>query len=163
MSRSHRVGVIVIVLVLAACGGDDSSDPTGTTAVPTTQDANGGDGGSDGGSGGGGGSGDAGSATVTVSTGTYELQLEEPCLISGIGIGAIASSGEATLSVAGIPGATNVGLELASGELWFAAAAPVEIDDTTMSYNGPAIGPETSDDTISIQVFCDELMDVPGG
>ena len=88
MSRSHRVGVIVIVLVLAACGGDDSSDPTGTTAVPTTQDADGGDGGSDGGSGGGGGSGDAGAATVTVwaATGGIDDRISVP------GIGGTSAS-----------------------------------------------------------------------
>ena len=162
MSRSHLIGMIVIALVLAACGGNDSSDPTGTSAVPTTQDADGGAGGSDGDDDEGG-SGDAGSATVTVSDGTYELQIEEPCLISEIGIGVIAGSDEATLTVAGVEGAANVGFELPSGELWLAAAAPIVIDGTAMSYSGPAIGPETSDDTISLQVFCDELVAVPGG
>ena len=72
------------------------------------------------------------------------------------------SSDEATLSIAGPQEIAVVGFELSSGDAWFAAAADVTIDGTTLSYSGPAMGPET-ESTISVQVFCDEVVTMPGG
>jgi hypothetical protein len=149
----------MIALTLTACGGDDGSVPTGTSAVPTTQDgAAAGSGGEDNG----GTLGGAGTATVTVSEGTFVLQVEEACLISDIGIGAVASSDEASLSLAGVEGAVNVGFELTSGDLWLVAAANIAVDGSTMSYSGPAFGP-SGDTVIDLEVVCDELLSVPGG
>jgi hypothetical protein len=98
--------------------------------------------------------GDYGTATVTVSAGTYELQLEEACVISEVGIGAIARSDEASLLIAGPQEIAVVTLQLSSGEMWSAAAANVAIDGTTMSYSGPAMAPPEEDSTISVEVVC---------
>jgi hypothetical protein len=155
------VGALLISVILTACGDDDSTVPTETSAVTTTQADGGGDGGSgngeDGGTAGG-----FGTATVTVSAGSYELQVEEVCVISDVGIGAVASSDEASLLIAGPQEIAVVTVELPSGELWSAAAAEVVIEGTTMSYSGPAMGPE-ADSTISVQVFCDDAVTGPGG
>jgi hypothetical protein len=176
MPIHHRIVLVLSAVVLAglglaACGGDDdgsdatetddSAEPSQSSGVPTTQDGDGD--GDDEGSDGGDSGGAPGSATVTVSAGTFELQLEEACLISDIGIGAVASSDDASLTLAGIEGAVNVGFELSSGDLWIVAAADVVIDGSTLSYSGPASGVDEPDSTISLQVSCDELMSVPGG
>ena len=55
-----------------------------------------------------------------------------------------------------------VTVELASGEVWSAAAADVTIDGNTMSYSGPAMGPGT-DSTIDVQVLCSEMITGLGG
>ena len=154
------VGALLMAVIVTACGGDDSTDPIETPNVPTTQNGGGGDGGSGGGAGEET-SGGAGTATVTVSAGTFELQLEEACLISDIGISALASSDEAFLMIAGPQEIAVVTVELSSGDLWSAAAAAVVIDGTTMSYSGPAMGPGT-DSTISVEVFCDSGVTGPG-
>jgi hypothetical protein len=151
-----------MAVIVTACGDDDSTVPIETPVVPTTQNGGGGDGGSGGGEGGGT-SGGAGTATVTVSAGTFELQVEEDsCIISDVGIGAIASSDEASLFIAGPQELAVVTVELSSGDLWSAAAAAVVIDGTTMSYSGPAMGPG-ADSTISVEVFCNEVVTGPGG
>ena len=148
------LGALLMVVFVTACGDSDSTVATETPAAPTTQDGGGGDGGSGGGEDGGT-SGGFGTATVTVSSDMYELQVDEACVISDFGIGAIASSAEASLLIAGPEEIAVVTFELSSGEMWSAAAADVVIDGTTMSYSGPAMGPE-ADSTISVQVFCDE-------
>jgi hypothetical protein len=145
-------GALLFSVIVTACGGDDGSGPTETPVVSTAQN-----GGVDGGSGGGedgATAGGFGSATVTVSAGTYELQLEEACVISEVGIGAIASSDKASLLIAGPQEIAVVTLELSSGEMWSAAAANVVIDGTNMSYSGPAMAPPEEDSTISVQVVC---------
>ena len=149
------IGALLIAVLVTACSDDDGNAPAETSAVSTTQNGgevdegsgNGGDGGAAGG---------FGTATVTVPAGTYELQVEEACVISDVGIGAMASSNEASLFIAGPQEIAVVTVELPSGELWSAAAANVVIEGTTMSYDGPAMGPG-ADATISVQVFCEGL------
>lgn len=164
-------GVLLIAIISTGCGGDDSSVTSGTPVVPTTQAGGGGSGGEgDGGSGGGdsgGSSGGYGTATVTVSAGTFELQVEEACLISDIGIGAVASSGDTMLTLAGIPGFVTVGFETSPDDIWLVAPTGVVIDGTTMSYSGTAsvlaAGVQAEDSPIDVELICDELVPVPGG
>ncbi len=159
-------GVLLIAVISTACGGDDSTVTTGTPVVPTTQAGAGGDGGSGGGDGGGT-SGGYGTATVTVSAGTFELQVEEACMISDIGIGAVASSGDKLLTLTGIPGFVAVGFETSPDDVWLVAPTDVVIDGTTMSYSGTAdvlaAGVQAEDSPIDVEVFCDEVVPVPGG
>jgi hypothetical protein len=143
-----------MAVIVTACGDDGSTDPIETPIVSTTQSGGGGDEGSEGAEDGATSEG-AGTATVTVPAGTFELQVEEgSCVISEVGIGVVASSDEATLLIAGPQEIAVVTVELSSGDLWSAAAAAVLIDGATMSYSGPAMGPG-ADSTISIEVFCD--------
>ena len=129
--------VLLIAVISTGCGGDDGSATTVTPAVPTTQAGGGGDGGSGGGDDGGT-SGGYGTATVTVSAGTFELQLEEACMVSDNGIGAVASSGDTSLMLAGIPGFVSVGFETSPDDVWVVPPSDVVIDGTTMSYSGAA-------------------------
>ena len=157
-TRAPLIGllaIVVLTIAVTACGDDATATPTSAPVVTTSQDDAGGDGGTT--------SGGSGTATVTVSAGTFELEVEEACVISDIGIGAIASSAEASLFIAGPGDLAVVGFELSSGDMWSAAPAAVEIDGTTMSYEGTAMGPGASDSTISVQVFCDDVVSGPGG
>jgi len=155
------VGALLMGVVLTACGDDDGAVPAEATTVATTQPVGAADAGSTSGTGGST-AGDAGTATVTVSAGTFELDLDEACVISDVGIAAVASSDQATLYLAGPREVAVMGFGLSSGEQWSVAAAPVVIDGTTMSYSGPAMGPG-ADSTISVQVSCDEVVTGPGG
>jgi len=147
--------------LVTACGDDDGSTPVEAAVTSTIQDTESNPAGSEGESSDTT-SGAGGTATVTVSAGTYELQLDEPCVISEVGIGAVATSDEATLSIAGPQEIAVVAFELSSGDAWFAAAAEVVIEANTMSYSGPAMGPG-SDATITVQVFCADTITGPGG
>lgn len=133
-------GVLLIAVISTACGGDDSTVTTGTPV---------------------------GTATVTVSAGTFELQVEEACMISDIGIGAVASSGDKLLTLTGIPGFVAVGFETSPDDVWLVAPTDVVIDGTTMSYSGTAdvlaAGVQAEDSPIDVEVFCDEVVPVPGG
>jgi hypothetical protein len=74
--------------------------------------------------------------------------------MSEIGIGAIASSDEGSLLIAGPQEIAVITFELPGGEMWMAAAANVVIEGTTMSYSGPAMGPSGTDSTMTVQVLC---------
>lgn len=155
------VGALLVAVILTGCGDGDSTVATEAPAVPTNESDGAGDEGSGNGDGGGTSEG-FGTATVTVSAGTFELQLEEACVISDVGIGAVASNDEASLMIAGPQEIAVVTVDLSSGDAWSAAAAAVVIDGTTMSYSGPAMGPG-ADPTISVQVFCSDVVTGPGG
>lgn len=162
----------VVLLSAVACGDSGESDateaPAATQAAPTATDAPG-----DGAPGttvaatttttaatsspaG------AGTATITVSTGTYELELDGACVMdaAGIMVGAEASSDAATLFVAGAPEAAVIAFDLLSGPDWYAAAAAIAIDGSTMTYEGPAIessGDASTGSTMSVTVVCAEI------
>ena len=155
-------GAMLISVTVTACGDNGGGDTTETpTVAPTT--AIGGEVGDGSGNGDGGGTaGGFGTATVVVSAGTYELQLEEPCQITEIGIGVIASSDDASFMIAGPQEIAVVTLELSPEELWSAVAADVVIEGTTMSYSGPALVPPGEDPTMSVQVACDEVTGLGG-
>jgi hypothetical protein len=138
----------IITLSMGACGDDDTAASSETTIAATTQAPAGSD------------TAPAaqettagGEATVTIPEGTFLLTLEEPCVLEEVGIGAIASSGEATLMIAGPPEVAVVVVELSSGAAWSAAAAEVTIDGGTIGYTGPAMGPNGSGE-ISVIVDC---------
>jgi len=146
---SILIGAAILALALAGCGDDDAGSESDTSVVATTQS-----------------SGDEGTApvnqepsgatgvaTVTVPEGTFELTLDEACVLSEIGISALASSDSTSLMIAGPAEIAVVVVELSGGDQWAAAAANVEIDGTTMSYVGPATGPGGSAE-ISVHVDC---------
>jgi hypothetical protein len=154
---SLALGVVLLAFIPTACGDDDGAVTTQTQAVSTTQAAGGGDAGPED-AGGEGVSGGAGTATVIVSAGTFELEVEDACVISVVGIGVVASSDQGSMTIAGPAEIAVVGFELTSGEAWFAAAAEIVVDGNTMSYSGPAMNPNESDSTISVQVVCNDVV-----
>ena len=152
-------GAMLVAVCVTSCGDDDGGAITETSGVPTTQAGGEGDGGTADGDAGGT-PGGSGIATVTVSAGTFELQVEEACVISDVGIGVTASSSEGSLTIAGPKEVAVVVFDLSSGDQWSAAAANVVIDGTTMTFSGPAMG---AGSTISVQVFCADVVTGPGG
>jgi hypothetical protein len=142
-------GIVVMALSTVACGDDDTDPLSGASIATTTQTPEGGD------------TaptaqepvGEYGTAMVSIPEGTFELALDEQCVLTEVGIGALASSDYASLMIAGPEEIAVVVVELPSGELWSAGAANVTIDGNTMSYAGPATGPGGTAE-ISVRVDC---------
>ena len=150
-SRHARLVTTIVVmgLAVAACGDDDATPPSDGAIATTTQAS--GDGGTapaDQEP-----SGVGGDATVTIPEGTFGLALDEPCVLSEVGIGVLASSDDATLMIAGPQEIAVVVVELPTGVSWSAAAASLMIDDNALSYTGPAMGPSGTAD-ITVHVNC---------
>lgn len=140
--------IVVMGLAVAACGDDDAAPPVdvattsaqapaGGDTAPTAQEP----------------SGAGGAATVGIPEGTFDLTLDEPCVLSETGIGIIASSDSASLMIAGPQEIAVVVVELPTGTVWSAAAASLTIDGNAVSYTGPAMGPGGTAD-ITVQVDC---------
>lgn len=140
--------IIVMGLAVAACGDDDAT-PSGDAAIATTTQASG-DGGTAAAQEP---SGVSGEATVEIPEGTFELPLDEPCVLSEVGIGILASSDDVSLMIAGPQEIAVVVVELPAGDVWSAAAAEVLIDGNTLSYTGPATGPNGTAN-ITVHVNC---------